>query len=156
MPEEPISVEGNLATVDLEKRFFTLENREGVIFIRIDWDPLPYFDQKMRKQKIGYYEKPVVVMTGENTARLKELEYTARLVSFPKRQQQKGGGRPFQPRNEKIIVYQCTYKEACETVRRQLLVPQEIFDEAEFNRVMDIALARAIKDGKALIEAGGA
>jgi hypothetical protein len=59
------------------------------------------------------------------------------------------------PTREKLIVYQTAYKEACETVRAHVLQLKPLMDETEFNRAMDIALARAIKDGKALIEAGG-
>ena len=152
MPDEPISVEGNLATVDLEKRFFTLENREGVIFIRIDWDPLPYFDQKMRKQKIGYYEKPVVVMTGENTARLKELEYTARPASFPKRQQQKGtGSRQYQQRNEKLIVVQVLVK-----AYTDLYIASNPPDGLDFESGLDVILTAVEEDVDRLMKAGGA
>jgi hypothetical protein len=152
----PATVEGNLASVDLEKRFFTLENQDGVIFVRVEYGPA--FDQKIQKQKVGYYEKPVVEMTGTDTARLVDLPFVQRPQGYPrlKGQQQQKGGRPFHPRNEKLIVYQCTYKEACETVRALILQPDSVMDETEFNRVMDIALARALKDGAEIIRAGGA
>jgi len=66
----------------------------------------------------------------------------------------KGGFRQFQPRNEKPIVYQCAYKEACETIRRMVPMLEE-FDEEKYQHYMDIALARGLKDGKALIDASG-
>ena len=55
---------------------------------------------------------------------------------------------------DRLIVRQTTYKECCDTVRCLMLVPEGTFDEEEFNRIMDIALARSLKDAKALIEAG--
>jgi hypothetical protein len=56
---------------------------------------------------------------------------------------------------ERLFVHQTTYKENCETVREMMVIPDEVLDEKEFNRIMDIALTRAKADAKALIEAAG-
>jgi hypothetical protein len=57
---------------------------------------------------------------------------------------------------DKPMVYLCAYKEACETVRALILQPDAVLNEEEFDRVMDIALKRALKDGAELCKAGGA
>jgi len=56
---------------------------------------------------------------------------------------------------DRIFLHQTTYKECCATVRELIMLPNESLDEEEFNRVMDIALERAKKDAKALVEAAG-
>lgn len=56
---------------------------------------------------------------------------------------------------ERLIVYQTCHKESCETARCLMLIPDGAFDEEEYNRLMDIAVERAKKDAKALIEAAG-
>ena len=56
---------------------------------------------------------------------------------------------------ERLIIHQTTYKECCATVRELIMLPNECLSEDEFNRVMDIALERAKKDAKALVEAAG-
>ena len=55
----------------------------------------------------------------------------------------------------RISMHQTTYKECCATVRELIMLPNECLSEDEFNRVMDIALERAKKDAKALVEAAG-
>ena len=106
--------EGNIASVDLNQRFFTLEDRAGIIFIRIEWKANEKIDAKMAKQKPGYYQKPLYLeMNGKNI--LEDLPWADRPADFPRPQhtQQGGnrsGGRPYVPRNEKIIVAQCLLK----------------------------------------------
>ena len=56
---------------------------------------------------------------------------------------------------DRIFIHQTIYKECCATVRELIMLPNECLSEDEFNRVMDIALERAKKDAKALVEAAG-
>ena len=55
----------------------------------------------------------------------------------------------------RVSLHQTTYKECCETARCLMLIPDGAFDETEYNRLLDVALARSIKDAQALIDAAG-
>ena len=167
-PEE--TTEGNVTEIDLENRSMLIEDRAGVPFMKLFWRKVQEeFDghptaliNQIRKLKAGYYVAPVIGEIDESIsgkikeAYIKSLPYKDRPADFPRSQNKKpfggGGGRP---RNEKIIAYQTCYKEACETVRALVLQPDAVLDEAEFNRLMDIAVTRAKKDGKALCDAAG-
>lgn len=153
-------VEGNVAEIDLDNKYFILEDRTGKPFVKIYWKAA--HEDKMRKQKVGYYEAPLVTLE-ENTGGMQE----AILVDLPfkdrgdfPRMQKKGGfgGKSYTPRNEKIVAYECCYKEACETARHVSMVCQTEGEDPAmlYNRLMDMALARALKDGAELCKAGGA
>jgi len=171
-PEE--TTEGNVTEIDLENRHILIEDRTGTPFMKLFWHkaqeefdgkPTALFNQ-IRKLQKGFYVAPVITdvdasVSGKiKEAYIKGLPYKER-GDFPRQQQKKGGfggGRPYTPRNEKPIIYQVCYKEACETVR--CLVEKGDFEQDNdltkaVNAMMDIALERAKKDAKALIEAAG-
>jgi hypothetical protein len=157
-------VEGNVADLDFDARFFTLEDRTGKVFIKIYWKPA--HEEKMRKQKPGYYEAPFVEMEektgGLQEAVLVDLPYKDR-GDFPRAQKKGGqGGRPYTPRNEKIVVYECVYKANADNIRAMLPLVDATgqFNVKDFavlyNDLMDIAMARTLKDAAELCRAGGA
>jgi hypothetical protein len=121
-PEEgkPLTLEGNLAAIDLASKFITLQLRDGSE-VKILYKPAQ--EPTIQKQKIGYYEKPAVIPTAApKEYTLEDLPYTARPADFPRLQRQQsgsggyhGGSRPYQqPRNEKAIMYECALKVAAE------------------------------------------
>jgi hypothetical protein len=156
MKGELKTIEGEVASIDLEKRFFTLQDRQGIITGKIIYGP--QFDQKMAKQRVGYYEKvPVEIGEEDDTAVLQDIQFVQRPADWPRRAQpggRKGGN--WQPRNDKAILLSVCYKECCELVKHHMLDLSESLDEKEMDRVMDWAVERAIKDAARLMkEAGG-
>ena len=146
------TVEGNIAEIDFDNRFFTLEDKTGIIFIKIFWKPP--FEEKIKKQKVGYYEAPSVEMNGENEAVMIDLPWKER-GDFPRsqrRQQQKGGGRPWQPRNEKLIVLQCALKAAVDLYIHSV-PPGEKYD---IGAALSDCTKAAITTTDELMKAGGA
>jgi hypothetical protein len=92
-----------------------------------------------------------------------DLPYKERPADFPKVQKKGGsGGRPYVPRNEKIVVYECVYKANSDNIRSMLpmLDASGHFNSKDFavlyNELMDIAMARTMKDAPELCKAGGA
>jgi len=166
-PEE--TTEGNVTEIDLENRSMLIEDRAGIPFMKLFWhQKQEEFDGKptalinqIRKLKPGYYVAPVIdgvdtSISGKvKEAYIKALPYKDRPADFPRAQNKPFGGGGGRPRNEKIIAYQTCYKEACETIRALVLQPDAVLNEAEFNRLMDIAITRAKKDGKELCDAAG-
>jgi hypothetical protein len=81
--------------------------------------------------------------------RVIDQTYFKRPDDWPAPQHGGGGGRPFQPRNEKLIVLQSTLK-ACADVFAITTTP----DTMDFDTAMDLIIARAIKDTDTLMKAG--
>jgi hypothetical protein len=167
--------EGNVTEIDLDNRHLLIEDRAGIPFMKLFWHkaqeefdgkPTALFNQ-IRKLQKGYYVAPVIKDVDTSASgKIKEayivaLPFKQRPEDFPRPQQKKGGfggGRPYTPRNEKPIIYQVCYKEACETVR--CLVEKGDFEQDNdltkaVNAMMGIALARAKKDAEELIKASG-
>jgi len=150
------TVEGQITAINYEKRGIAIKDKVG--------NTHPFYWSETFKM-VNYKGEPLqqwwfVRITAElqksdDTWWVTAQEYFKKPDDWPRSQGKGGGGRHSAEEN-RLIVFQCTYKECCETVRQQMMAIGQEFDEAEYNRVMDIAVARAIKDGKALIEAGGA
>jgi hypothetical protein len=145
MTAEPIILNGKCTAIDPTTRTFTMKEVDGTE-TPFKWtEPL---DVVMRKWKAGYY---LSVQYDPDTHTVKNVKYWQEgKDQFPR---EKGRGGQYQSRNEKLIVYQTCYKECCETVREMVILPTDVLDETEFNRVMDIALERAKRDAKELIRA---
>lgn len=165
---KPVTVEGNICEIDFDNKFFTLSGKDHAPFIKIYWRPA--HEEKMKKQKVGYYEAPTVEMDEPGVGGslkegfLSDLPYKERPADYPRLPRPGGakgsGGRPYQPRNEKPIIYQVCYKEACETARRVSTLQTQSKTEAHtheeiFNSLMNLALARAKHDAEELIKAAG-
>jgi len=135
---------GRIAGANLEKKQIVLSDKDGILKMYSYPDVL---DVVAQKQKQGWYVK----LTLDDAALIKKIEYAAK-PEWAGPSSTKGN---IKPRNEGLIVHQTTYKECCETARCLMLIPDGVFDEEEYNRLMDIALHRSIRDAKALIEAAG-
>lgn len=153
------TIEGQITTLDIPAHNVWLKDRDGNEHYFI-WGPALH--DQMSKLKPYWFTK----LTGEQDKDFPDLwkltacQFFKRPDDWPFKPPAKGYGHGYQPRNENLIVYQTCYKEACETARSMMVMAlscrNEPFDEVEeYNRLLDIALARAIKDGKALIAAGG-
>jgi hypothetical protein len=152
------TIEGQIVGIDHDKRLIRVKDIGGTTHL-ITWPAIR--DEAFKKQKEWWF----VRLTGEFI----DHEFVPSDVAYWKKPDNwpaskggfGGGGRPYQPRNEKPIIYQVCYKEACETVRSinnkdsaAILKTDEEFS-IWFNKMMDMALERAKKDAKALIEASG-
>jgi len=146
MTSELRQVEGQIASIDYEGRHFALEDRAGIIFLKVTW--VQKFDGYMRKQKVGFYEKPTVITLTETTASLEDIRYVERPSDWPK----SGKGKSYQPRNERLIVLQSCAKLAADVYAITNLTTVQPED---FEGVMDLIIARAIKDTETLMKAGG-
>lgn len=107
---KPVAVEGNIADIDTAAKFFTLEGRDGKVFLKVFWKLA--HDAKMMKKKPGYYEAPVVEME-EHTGGLQEavlidLPWKERPADFPRSQRQQGGGNKgggnWQPKKPRVTI----------------------------------------------------
>ena len=139
-------VEGQVASIDYEGRHFALEDKAGIIFLKVTWSQK--FDRIMGKQRVGFYEKPTVCMISDTTASLEDIQYTQRPADWPK---SGGKGKAFQPRNERLIVLQSCAKLAADVYAITNLTTVQPED---FDSVMDSIIARAIKDTETLMKAG--
>lgn len=149
-----ITLNGKCSAMDAPTRTFRMKDIDGTEHPFKWTEPLDVVMVKNgeAKWKVGYY---LSVTYNPDTHAVKNVTYwNEGKDKFPKNQSG-GGGRPYTPRNEKPMIYLCAYKEACETVRALILQPDAVLDETEFDRVMDIALKRALKDGAELCKAGG-
>lgn len=106
------TIEGNLAAIDYGKRIFTLLNKDGAIFIGITYPER--FDAYMKKQKIGYYEKPTVTMTGADTGCLEDIHYVDRPAEWTRPRKQ-GSGQQYDPNRDKRIAFQGVLNAAINT-----------------------------------------
>ena len=130
---------GRIISTDVQKRQIVITDKDSILH---PYNVPESLDIILQKQRAGWYVK----ITSEGDL-VKRIEFAQKPADWKGNTYQK-------PRNENLIVHQTTYKECCDTVRCLMLCPDGTFDEAEFNRLQDIALARSIKDAKALIEAG--
>ena len=137
-------IDGQVASIDYENRHFALEDRAGIIFLKVSW--APKFDRIMGKQKVGFYEKPTVCMISDTSASLEDIQYTQRPADWPK---SGGKGKAFQPRNERLIVIQSMCKLGAEVFAITTTPNQMDFDVA-----MDLIIDRAIHDTDTIMKAG--
>ena len=142
---DPLIINGKCNAIDPTAKTFTMREVDGTE-TPFKWtEPL---DMIMRKWKAGYY---LTVEYDSDSHLVKNVKYWQEgKDKFPR--PEKGNRGNWQPRNDKAIMLQVCYKEACETARVHLLQLSEPFEETECERVMDWAVARAIKDAKALIK----
>jgi hypothetical protein len=147
MTTELKQVDGQIASIDYDNRHFALEDRSGIIFLKVIW--VQKFDLYMRKQKVGYYEKPTVIMTSQTAATLEDIRYVERPADWPK---SGGKGKSYQPRNERLIVLQSCAKLGADVYAITNLTTVQPED---FESVMDLIIARAIKDTETLMKAAG-
>jgi hypothetical protein len=144
--------QGKLNTIDQDKRSLTLKTPEGIL-VPFKWEaPL---DVIMKRWQPGYYLS--ITHVGEL---LKSASYWQEGKDVFQKNQPRGFGgvgRSYTPRNENPIIYQVAYKEACETIRGIFTGKYVDAKEAQkaFDTMMDMAMERAKKDAKVLIQESG-
>lgn len=144
-------VEGQIVFLDHAAHKITVKDRQGVPHSFV-WPP--QFNDGMAKLKQWFF----IRATGEQEKEFPDLwrltaqEYFKKPDDWPVSQH--GGGRPFQPRNEKPIIMQVIFKEACETAR-QFRQIDEHFDAEEADRIWEWAVAKTEATMDRLCRAGG-
>jgi hypothetical protein len=152
-PAADAEMHGKLDKIDTSARTFSIKDVGDAVH-PFKWTDV--LDAVMKKWQPGYY---LTVKYNPDTYAVKNVTYWQEGKEVWQREHKGGsGGRGYAPRNEKPAIYGCCYTEACETMRR-LIAPQvqgEGDPEKQFNRLMDIARDRALKDAAELCKAAGA
>ena len=149
MTEGLKTIEGQVASINLEKRLMAIEDRKGIIFYSVSW--MPNQDQKIQKLKVGYYVKPTVEVKGDSSGRLIDLPYSERPADWPK-SNKGGGGKSYAPRNEKLIAFLALHRDAVQAA--QITTTP---DTQDYDAFMQMCYDRAKKDvEQAMKDFGGA
>jgi hypothetical protein len=90
---------GKIAVIDLVKRHMVIMDKDQILHPYTCAEPL---DIILQKQKVGYFVK--VLLDGDIC---KKIEYAPRPADWPF---QKGSGKQYVPRNERLIVVQVLIK----------------------------------------------
>ena len=129
---------GKIAVIELVKRHMVIMDKDQILHPYTCAEPL---DMILQKQKVGYFVK--VLLDGDIC---KKIEFAPRPADWPF---QKGQGKPFVPRNERLIVIQSCCK-VCADVFAITTTP----DTMDFDTAMDLIISRAIKDTDTIMKAG--
>lgn len=128
---------GKIAVIELPKRHLVVMDRDMILHPYTCSVPL---DVVLQKQKVGYFVK----ISSEGDI-CKKIEYTPRPADWPF----KAAGKPFVPRNERLIVIQSMCKLGAEVFAITTTPNQMDFDTA-----MDLIIDRAIHDADMIMKAG--
>jgi hypothetical protein len=154
MTEGLKQIEGQITSINHEKRGVAIKDKAGDTHPFYWSENVKMVNHKGDELKQWWFIKVIAEKAKDDTWWITSQAYFQRPDDWPST----GGRKPtgqYQQRNEGLIVHQTTYKECCETARCLMLIPDGAFDEEEYNRLMDVALERSIKDAKALIIAAG-
>jgi len=144
-------VEGQIVFLDHAAHKVAVKDRQGVSHTFV-WPP--QFNDSMAKLKQWFF----IRATGEQEKEFPDLwrltaqEYFKKPDDWPVSQH--GGKGNWQPRNEKPIIMQVIFKEACETAR-QFRQIDEHFDAEEADRIWEWAVAKTEATMERLCKAGG-
>jgi hypothetical protein len=97
---------GKIAVIDLAKRHMVIMDKDQILHPYTCAEPL---DIILQKQKVGYFVK--VLLDGDIC---KKIEFAPRPADWPFN---KGSGKPFVPRNERLIVTQMLIKTYADLIR---------------------------------------
>jgi hypothetical protein len=168
-PEE--TTEGNITEIDMENRHLLIEDRNGTPFMKLFWHkaqeefdgkPTVLFNQ-IRKLKPTFYVAPVIdgvdtSVSGKiKEAYLKALPWKDRPSDFPRPQKKGsgGGGRPYQPKNDRAIIHEVVYQEMHSTFRQWLDIQTEPVSFEDLMKHADTICEKAKAHAKVLSEAAG-
>jgi len=112
MTEELKTIEGQIVSIDFQKRTMALEDRAGILFYRVDW--VQSQDHKIQKLKAGYYVKPTVEAMTENSGRLSDIPWAERPADWPRKQSGGKGNWQNKPRNERPMIFESVFKSCCD------------------------------------------
>jgi hypothetical protein len=150
-----ITLSGKLDKIDPATRTFTIKDVQDAAH-PFNWPAV--LDVVMKKWQPGYY---LTVKFNPDTYDVNNVSYWQEgKEEWAKTHKGGAGGRSFVPRNEKIIVCQTVYKAHVENIRYALPVIDLKSDEdvaeyaRQYNALMDIAMARTLKDVPELCKAG--
>jgi hypothetical protein len=143
---------GQIQAVNPDKRGIAVKDVDGVVH-PFYW--LPALDPVFSRLQKWWYIKITAEGVGDEWRAISQTK-----ADKPEGWKSSGfGGKGnYQPRNDRAIIYQTAYKEACETARtiaKNTGWSNETEAEKAFNKIMDMALTRALKDGAELCKAGG-
>ena len=138
-------VQGQIVAIDQGTHTIEVKDKAGVRHPMMWAGPL---NDSMARLKQWFFVSISAEKSGEYW-RVIDQTYFKKPEDWPVSQHGGGGGRPFQPRNEKLIVLQSTLK-ACADVFAITTTP----DTMDFDTAMDLIIARAIKDTDTLMKAG--
>lgn len=148
------TVEGQIIEIDKPAHKITLKDKAGARHSFI-WGPA--LDAEFSKLNQWWFCK----VTGEHVPDVDLWRATAqgfykRPDDWPAPNHGSGssGGRPFQPRNEKPIIMQVIFKEACETARQQMKISEK-FDAEEADAAWEWAVAKTEATMDRLCKVGG-
>jgi hypothetical protein len=149
MTEGLKTIEGQVASIDLQKRVMAIENRDGVIFYSVTW--VQPHDNKVAKLKVGYYVKPTVEVKTDDSGRLIDLPYSQRPDDWPKKASHGGfGGKTYVPKNDKPILYESILKSLCD------VASPDDFQNQTYEQKMDRIAAQAKKIYQDVVQLVGA
>ena len=138
-------VQGQIIAIDQGAHTIEVKDKAGVRHPMMWAGPL---NDSMARLKQWFFVSISAEKSGD-LWRVIDQTYFKKPEDWPVSQHGGGGGRPFQPRNEKLIVLQSTLK-ACADVFAITTTP----DTLDFDAAMDLIIARAIKDTETLMKAG--
>jgi hypothetical protein len=149
-PKDPVEaatkiVQGQIIAIDQGTHTIEVKDKAGVRHPMMWAGPL---NDSMARLKQWFFISISAEKSGD-LWKVIDQTYFKKPEDWPVSQHGGGGGRPFQPRNEKLIVLQSTLK-ACADVFAITTTP----DTLDFDAAMDLIIARAIKDTDTLMKAG--
>jgi hypothetical protein len=145
------TVEGQIVAIDKPAHKITVKDRDGVSHTFV-WPPT--LDADFSKLNQWWFTK----VTGEHETEFDIWKATSQ--GFFKRPDDwpfakpTGKGGYGQPRNERAIIMQVCFKEACETARQQMRMSEK-FDAAEADAAWEWALDKTEKSMGRLCTVGG-
>lgn len=111
---------GEIVAVDLAKHTMALKNADGIITGYV-WRESSETNQTMQKQKVGWYVGVTYEAQGDRLV-LTDCHYEERPANMRRGNSSgagyKGGGRSYQPKNERAIIFQVLLKGAIELMVR--------------------------------------
>jgi hypothetical protein len=138
-------VSGQIVDYNAAGHALTVKDKAGV---RHDFLWPGVIDAKMLKLKQWFFTTISAEKAGEYW-KVVDTQYFAKPADWPVSQKAATGGKPFTPRNERIIVLQSCCKLAAE-----VFAITTCPDTVDFDAAMDCIIARAIKDTETLMQAG--
>jgi len=146
---ENFNLNGKCTFMDAPTRTFKMKDIDGTEHPFKWTEPLDVVMMKHgeAKWKVGYY---LTVVYNPDTHAVKNVTYwNEGKDKFPK--DQKGGGKSYTPRNERVIVLQCCMKVAADVY----IASTESGNPLTFEKTMEKITAEAIKAAGELCKAGG-
>ena len=139
-------VEGQIVVLDAPAHSITVKDRQGVLHDMV-WSAA--YNAKMEKLKVWWFTK----ITGEHSGdvwKVASVDFFQRPADWPFQKPAGGsGGKPYQPRNEKIIVLQSSLKAAVD-----LFQTCHVPDMVDYDQACELVVTKAIEMTDKIMKAG--